>query len=194
MTAASRRPSEDAPQRVTVVATGRLIRLREKRVEDAERDYAWRADPELAAYDAARPITMSFRSFVASLVDELRYPADHRRTFAIEDLESGTHIGNVMYYGYDRRKGEAELGVTIGDREYWSRGYGTDAVGTMVRHVFEQLGLRRVYLHTLTWNYRAQACFRRVGFRAVGEVQRGGYDFIYMEITPDALGGDVASA
>ncbi len=170
-----------------VVARGRLVRLREKRVEDAEHDYAWRADPELAAYDAARPITMTFRSFVASLSEELRYPASHRHTFAIEDMATGAHIGNVMYYGYDRRKAEAELGVTIGLREYWSHGYGTDAVATMVRYLFEQLGLQRVYLHTLTWNYRAQACFKRVGFRVVSEVRRGGYDFIYMEILPDLL-------
>jgi RimJ/RimL family protein N-acetyltransferase len=188
VTAAPRRSPEDAATPPAVAASGRLVLLREKRVEDAERDYAWRADPELAAYDAARPISMSFRSFVASLVDELRYPAEHRRTFAIEDRETGTHIGNVMYYGYDRRKREAELGVTIGDREFWSRGYGTDAVGTMVRYLFEHLELRRVYLHTLTWNYRAQSCFRRVGFRAVGEVQRGGYDFVYMEVTPGDLG------
>ena len=44
-----------------------------------------------------------------------------------------------------------------------------------------------MFLHTLTWNYRAQQCFKRVGFRALDEVHRGGYDFIYMEITPDAL-------
>jgi RimJ/RimL family protein N-acetyltransferase len=172
--------------RPNVVATGRLVRLREKRIEDAERDYAWRADPELAAYDAARPISMSLRSFTASLSEELRYPAGHRRTFAIEDRDTGAHIGNVMYYGYDRRKGEAELGVTIGEREYWSQGYGTDAVSTMVRYLFDQLRLRRVFLHTLTWNYRAQACFRRVGFRSLGEVKRGGYDFVHMEIKPDA--------
>jgi ribosomal-protein-alanine N-acetyltransferase len=170
-----------------VVATGRLIRLREKRVEDAERDYAWRADPELAAYDAARPITMSLRSFVASLEEELRYPANHRRTFAIEAVENARHIGNVMYYGYEPRKAAAELGITIGEREYWSHGYGTDTVRTMVRYLFDELELQRVFLHTLTWNYRAQQCFKRVGFRAVDEVHRGGYDFIYMEITPDTL-------
>jgi RimJ/RimL family protein N-acetyltransferase len=170
-----------------VVAAGRLVRLRDKRIEDAERDYAWRADPELAAYDAARPVSISFRSFTASLAEELRYPANHRRTFAIEDRETGRHIGNVMYYGYDARKSEAELGITIGEREYWSRGFGADAVRTMVRYLFEELGLRRVFLHTLTWNYRAQASFKHAGFRAIDQVHRGGYDFIEMDITPDTF-------
>ncbi|MQA00100.1 MAG: GNAT family N-acetyltransferase [Dehalococcoidia bacterium] len=164
-----------------VVATGRLVRLREKHLDDAEHDFSWRRDPELASYDAARPITMSYRSFVASLREELEYPADHRRTFAIDDRATGTHIGNVMYYGYDRRTRQAELGITIGDRDYWSRGFGTDTVRTMLDYLFTELGLDRVILHTLTWNYRAQACFEQSGFERVKQVRRGGYDFIFME-------------
>jgi RimJ/RimL family protein N-acetyltransferase len=173
--------------RPRIVATGRLVRLREKQVEDAERDYAWRRDPELAAYDAARPITMSFRSFVASMAEELHYPMRQRRTYAIEDRETGKHIGNVMYYGYDSTTGEAELGITIGDRDYWSQGYGTDAVRAVLGHLFNGVGMKRVYLHTLTWNYRAQSCFQRAGFRSVRQVQRGGYEFVYMEATPEDL-------
>jgi RimJ/RimL family protein N-acetyltransferase len=167
-----------------VIVTGKLVRLREKVVEDAERDYEWRKDPELAEYDAARPITMPFKNFVATLQDDLNYPSSYRRTFAIEDVATGRHIGNVMYYGYDSATREAELGITIGDRDYWSQGYGTDAVRSMLHHLFDNLGLRRVFLHTLTWNHRAQSCFRRAGFRALRELHRGGYEFVYMEATP----------
>ncbi len=165
-----------------IVAVGALVRLRVKQLEDAENDYAWRCDPELAAYDAARPLRASFKTFVSTMREELNYPATHRRTFAIEDLESERHIGNVMYYGYDPRAAEAELGITIGERDFWSSGYGTDAVRTLLSHLFEELGLRRVYLHTLSWNYRAQRCFDRAGFSRVRDVQRGGHEFILMDI------------
>jgi RimJ/RimL family protein N-acetyltransferase len=165
--------------RPRVVATGRLVRLREKTIEDAERDYAWRCDPELAAYDAARPLTTRFANFVTTMAEE--FPTTHRRTFAIEELEGGKHIGNVMYYGYDAFVREAELGITIGDRAFWGEGYGTDAVRAMLRYLFADLGLRKVFLHTLTWNYRAQAAFESAGFRRVRKVTRGGYDFVYME-------------
>ena len=175
--------------RPKVIGEGTLIRLREKTVDDAERDYAWRCDPELAAYDAARPMTMRYASFVASLSEELQYPIQHRRTFGIEDRETGTHIGNVMYYGYDAFLREAELGITIGDRGYWSHGYGRDTVRAVLRYLFDELRLRRVYLHTLTWNGRAQASFMRAGFRPVREVRRGGYDFLYMEAFPEVLDG-----
>lgn len=164
-----------------IVGEGRLVRLREKTIEDAERDYAWRCDPELARFDAARPLTVRFSNFVATMREDLQFPTIHRRTFAIDDPITGRHIGNVMYYGYDAFALEAELGITIGDREYWERGYGTDAVRVMLRYLFEEMRLRRVYLHTLSWNYRAQAAFQRAGFLPVRPVSRGGYDFIYME-------------
>jgi len=164
-----------------VVAVGQLVRLREKTTDDAERDYAWRTDPELASYDAARPLSVRFANFVATMAEELQYPTVQRRTFAIEDLERGVHIGNVMYYGYDAGTREAELGITIGDRTFWGGGYGTDAVRCMLRYLFEEMRLHRVYLHTLTWNYRAQTAFERAGFSAIGRVSRGGYDFVKME-------------
>ena len=43
----------------------------------------------------------------------------------------------------------------IGDRRFWGKGYGNDAVNTLVRYVFTETRLRRVYLHTLDWNQRA---------------------------------------
>lgn len=171
------------------VGEGTLVRLREKTADDAENDYAWRCDPELAAYDAARPLTMRFASFLATLSEELQYPTQHRRTFAIEDRATGKHIGNVMYYGYDAFLREAELGITIGDREYWSHGYGRDTVRTMLRYLFNELRLRRVYLHTLTWNARAQASFTAAGFHRVRETRRAGYDFVYMEAFPEDIEG-----
>ena len=165
-----------------VIATGRLVRLREKRIEDAENDYEWRRDPELAEYDAARPMTMPFRSFVTTLVDDLQSPGTYRRSFAIEDVATSKHIGNVMYYGYDPTLREAELGITIGDRAYWSKGLGTDTVRTMLAYLFGERELRRVHLHTLAWTFRAQAAFGRAGFRRVRSVRRDGYDFERMEI------------
>ncbi|MDP6606750.1 MAG: GNAT family N-acetyltransferase [Dehalococcoidia bacterium] len=168
-----------APQ---VVVTGTLVRIREKRLEDAALDHEWRKDPELAAYDAAQPLTMSLRAYVATVADEIETPATHRRSYSIDTLDDDRHIGNLMYYGYDPGRAEAELGITIGDRGYWSRGYGSDAVKAMLCFLFDEMGMRRVYLHTLTWNDRAQQAFTRAGFLRVREVRRGGYDFVLMEV------------
>ena len=170
-----------------VVAVGRLVRLREKQPEDAPRDYEWRRDIELAAYDATRPITMSYKTFQKTMAEELRRPSKYRRTYAIEEIGGSTHIGNVMYYGYDSLLREAELGITIGVREYWGRGYGTDAVRTHLEYAFEELELRRMYLHTLTSNIRAQRAFENAGFRHTRQVRRDGYQFERMEISREEL-------
>ena len=170
-----------------VVAVGRRVRLREKQEEDAPRDYEWRRDIELAAYDATRPITMSYKTFVKTMSEELRRPSKYRRTYAIEEMDGGTHIGNVMYYGYDSLLREAELGITIGVRAYWGQGYGTDAVSTLLEFAFEDLELRRMYLHTLTSNARAQRAFEKAGFRRTRQVRRDGYQFERMEILREEL-------
>ena len=177
-----------------VIATGQLVRLREKIIEDAERDYEWRKDPELAEYDAARPMTMPFKNFFATLTDDLNYPSSYRRTFGIEDAATGKHIGNVMYYGYDSMLGEAELGITIGDRDYWSKGFGTDTCRVMLRYLFTEKDIRRVYLHTLSWNYRAQTAFARAGFQRTRHVRRDGYDFEQMEVRRESWDGADAPA
>ena len=176
-----------------IIARGRLVRLREKQLDDAERDYAWRSDAELAAFDAAPPLSISFRSFVTTLAEELSNPAGTRRVYAIEEMAQSEHIGNVMYYGYDSMLREAELGITIGVREYWGHGYGTDAVRTLLEFAFEELELRRMYLHTLTSNVRAQRAFANAGFRRTREVRRDGYQFERMEISREELDALLAS-
>lgn len=162
------------------VARGDMIVLREKRLADARDDFRWRTDAELARFDAARPFAASFNDYVSLYRDELTFPSPYRRSLAIEDGD-GRHIGNVMYYNIDAVRREAEIGITVGEREYWGRGYGTDAVRTLVGHILRSTGFRRVYLKTLEWNGRAQRAFEKAGFRACGRSRRGGNSFIVME-------------
>jgi RimJ/RimL family protein N-acetyltransferase len=162
------------------VARGELVVLREKRLGDAHNDYRWRSDDELARFDAARPFGATYHDYLALFRDELTYPSPYRRSVAIEDMD-GRHIGNAMYYNIDTIRREAEIGITIGERDYWGKGYGTDAVATLVRHVFRVTGFRRIYLKTLDWNVRAQRSFEKAGFRGCGRSRRGGNAFVAME-------------
>ena len=161
---------------------GQKVVLREKRLSDASNDYAWRVDEELAHLDAAAPIRMSYDEYLRMYEDEIRYPTPWSRRIAIETLD-GKQIGNCMYYDIDHINAKAELGILIGDREYWSHGYGTDAVNTLLAHIFTSTPLRRIYLHTLDWNIRAQKSFAKSGFLPVKSVRRNGLAFLFMEIT-----------
>ncbi len=160
---------------------GARIILRDKRIEDAEQDYIWRSDQELASLDAAFPLTMSYDRFLKLAEDQMRYPTPGSHHFATETLD-GKFIGNCMYYDLDSVKMQAELGIVIGDRDYWSNSYGYDAVTTLLDHCFNEKKLERVYLHTLEWNKRAQRCFEKCGFFQVRPVRRMSHDFILMEV------------
>ena len=158
--------------------------LRDKSTEDAWNDYAWESDPELSRLDAAPVLKMSYADYLEEYTSELFIYYTEGRRFAI-DTHDGIHIGNCSYYNYNEFRGDTEIGIMIGDRDYWGKGYGTDAVTTLVDHVFTNTDLNRIYLKTLNWNDRAQKSFAKCGFSKFGEMSRAGYDFILMEIHRD---------
>ena len=160
---------------------GARVVLRDKRPGDAENDYRWRSDPELARLDAAIPLTMSFERYLKLFEDQMKYPTPGSHHYSIETLD-GLFIGNCMYYDMDTVNREAELGIVIGDRDYWSDGYGYDAVTTLLDHMFNARNLKRVYLHTLEWNDRAQKSFSNSGFNPVKPVRRMAHDFLLMDV------------
>jgi len=161
--------------------TSNKIRLREKRLSDAQDDYEWRSDPELAYLDAAPLITITFQTYLADYTSMLKYRFLNRHRFAIDTLD-GKHIGNCGYYGIDETKGEAELGIMIGNRKYWDKNYGTEAVSTLVNYIFSRTKLNRIYLKTLESNGRAQRCFQKCGFTTYDHVTRDKYNFVLMEL------------
>ena len=160
---------------------GNKVRLRNKRLADARDDYTWQTDPELTRFDAVPLLTTTFAQYLSDYASELHYPSSTRHQFAIETLE-GRHICNCVYYGINETKGEAELGIMIGNRDYWDEGYGADAVATLVNYIFCQTNLRRIYLKTLDWNGRAQKCFKKCGFTPNGHLVKDGFSFVLMEI------------
>jgi len=160
---------------------GSKIRLRDKKLADAPDDYAWQTDHWLAQLDAVQPLTITFPQYLSDYARELRYPSLIRHPLAIETLD-GKHIGNCVYYGINEAKGEAELGIMIGNHDYWDKGYGTDAVATLVSYIFHQTNLNRIYLKTLDDNCRAQKCFKKCGFTSYGCMIRDGFRFVLMDI------------
>ena len=168
-----------------VVFKGDKVVIRPKRLEDAPDDYAWRTDEELARLDATCPINMSFDEFLQFSREELGHSGPHSKRLAIDTLD-GRHIGNCMYYDIDSRRGQTELGIMIGDRDYWDKGYGNDSVNLLLAHIFTTMPLNRVYLHTLNWNLRARRSFAKSGFQESKSVRRSGMYFVLMEISrPD---------
>ncbi|MFH0768555.1 MAG: GNAT family protein [Chloroflexota bacterium] len=159
---------------------GKVI-LREKRLADAWDDYTWEADPELAHLDAAPVVDITFPQYLLDYTYELRNSHSSGCRFAVDTLD-GKHIGNCSYYNLNKIKGETELGIMIGNRDYWNKGWGVDVVNTLVNYIFAQTNLNRIHLKTLESNIRAQKCFQKCGFTPYGHMVRDGFSFMLMGI------------
>jgi ribosomal-protein-alanine N-acetyltransferase len=164
------------------MGTEKRILIRHKKLSDAREDYAWQTDPELCRLDAAVKLEISYQQYLAEYTFELCYPTSNRHEFAVENLK-GEHIGNCVYYNVDDYEGKAELGIMIGNRNYWNQGYGVETVNTLLEdYIFRNTSLERVYLTTLDWNIRAHKCFRKCGFKECGIISRDGSLFKMMVI------------
>jgi RimJ/RimL family protein N-acetyltransferase len=163
---------------------GEKTRLREKKLTDVRADYHWQSDPELAKLDAAPTLIISFALYLLDYTSAMHEDDHYRYPLAVETLE-GKHIGNCTCYDIDEKKGEAQIGIMIGDHDYWNKGYGADAITTLVNHIFRNSRLSRLHLKTLDWNIRAQKSFTKCGFTPCGWMKREGYNFMLMELFRD---------
>jgi RimJ/RimL family protein N-acetyltransferase len=82
----------------------------------------------------------------------------------IIETAEGRPVGNVGLLTVDPHHKRAELAISIGETDCWSRGYGTDAIMAVLRHAFEALDLRRIDLHTDADNARGIRCYEKCGF------------------------------
>lgn len=100
-------------------------------------------------------------------------------------------IGNCGLHRIDLKNRSATYGIFIGDKNYWGKGYGTDATRVLLEFAFEELGLNRVELWVYAFNTRAQRAYEKVGFQRDGVRRQGVYregqfhDEILMSILRD---------
>src|SRR5512143_2465362 len=78
--------------------------------------------------------------------------------------ESWKLVGSCAFDHIDWRVHAAEFGIIIGDKSYWNKGYGTDAVRLLVQHGFDTLNLNRIFLHVFDTNPRAIRAYEKAGF------------------------------
>ncbi|MFQ5855697.1 MAG: GNAT family N-acetyltransferase [Anaerolineae bacterium] len=154
--------------------------------EELRRMYQWSRDESVLRWSGGSVLLMSFEDFKNVFRRELRRQDKHSRSFGLL-TDSGEFIGRLGYYNIDYRRREAELGIAIGEKGYWGQGYGTDAVKTLLAHIFKETDLERIYLFTYAENIRAQRSFEKCGFRKIDQsrkfsLERGSHDEVQMEI------------
>jgi RimJ/RimL family protein N-acetyltransferase len=157
------------------IFTGHLTRLAAINPEtDADIIAHWSRDSQfwrLAHTDPALP-----ESAKAVTRDIEVQPID-RLSFSIRTLADDRLIGLIDLYTVYWSHREAFMGIHIGERDYWGKGYGTDALRVLLRYAFDELNLQRVSLSVLEGNERAVRSYEKCGFRYEGrERQVWAYD------------------
>lgn len=94
-----------------------------------------------------------------------------RYGFTIRVLEDDKPIGFLGLW-LNLIHGEAWVGIGIGERDYWGRGCGTDAMKLAVQYAFMELGVHRVSLGLFEYNPRALRAYEKVGFRLEGRTRQ----------------------
>ena len=148
---------------------GELTRLRALDISDLERDVTWVNDREVTRYLSLRyPVSRDAERRWLEAAPENGYA--HGVRLAIETT-GGVHIGNLDLHSVHADDRSAGLGIMIGDKNYWSNGYGSDAIVTLLRFAFGEMNLHRVWLHVFEFNERALACYKRCGFQPEGTLR-----------------------
>ena len=143
-------------------------------------------DPEISVYGSN---TFDVFAPIPDMEDYKRRLKDESR-FAIFELENLSYIGQCGLRSPDYRSGTGTLGITIGRKEFWGKGYGTEAVRLVVDYGFRFMNLQNVMLRTASFNERGQGAYKRAGFKEMGRrrnaifIDGKRYDEIYMDCIP----------
>ncbi|GAB6169465.1 GNAT family protein [Clostridium carnis] len=167
---------------------GNLVKLRAYKEEDIDRATEFINDEEtkkLLVIDTPFPITKWKES---EWIKSRDASSDLTYDFAIEDLETGKYIGGCSINNTNIKNRNCTIGIMIGDKAYWGKGYGTDALKVLIKFIFEEVNMEKIKLNVFSFNKRAIACYKKIGFIEEGilkkEIYRNGkyHDEIVMAL------------
>lgn len=127
--------------------------------------YKWRNDETIAVFDQSEFLRP--RSFEE--IEEWSQILVNGHTY-IASVD-GVYIGTIALMKVDERNRHAELAIVIGEKDYWSKGYGSQMMHTLLEYGFEGLNLDRLYLHVFSFNERAIKFYEKFNFKHEGTLR-----------------------
>jgi len=170
----SQPPSGDPAARPLPMIRGERVYLRAAERDDIPTFVRWLSDAETTAY-------LSMRSPMSRPMEEdwfERAVAQQGKDgyhFVICRLDDDRPIGTIGLFALDLVNGKAGLGITIGEKQLWGQGYGSDALNALVDFGFGQLRLERIWLEVYDFNVRARRSYEKNGFRLEGTERHAAY-------------------
>jgi RimJ/RimL family protein N-acetyltransferase len=154
----------------TEFISGDRVYLRPLMPEDLNEGYVgWLNDPEVTRYTE----TGIFPSTVHDLESFYREMSGSRNhvILAIADKNSNEHIGNVKLGPINWIHRRATFGILIGNKDFWSQGFGEESTRLMVEYGFGRLNLHRIDLGVFAEHEAAVRCYQKIGFQIEGRLR-----------------------
>jgi RimJ/RimL family protein N-acetyltransferase len=151
---------------------GKLVCLRAVEEGDYPLLARWLNNPDVMVHWGRPGNTASREEIERSERAQAARP--NSRKYMIE-TQDGVPIGQIDYYDLDWQNRSAWVSIMIGEPEYWSGGFGTDAMRALLDYLFRQLDLHRVALTAHESNVRAQRSYAKNGFMREGTLRDWAY-------------------
>lgn len=150
--------------------TGERIYLRGIQPEDATDEYlSWLNSPEImrGLVSGTRPTTRP------ELIDYIEQTVKNPNSvmFAVCDKANEAHIGNIKIDSFDWISRVGEMGILIGNADYWGKGIGQEACSLLLKYAFNTLNLRKVELCVFSNNPGAIRLYEKIGFQLEGTLR-----------------------
>ena len=167
---------------------GKLVRLTAENPDVvADKLFHWNQDTEWFRFlDTDPPRQFSEKKVKEFQERHLENESSNSLFLNIRTLKEDTLIGFVGLFDLFQHQGDSLVAIALGERSYWGKGFGTDAMQIMLRYAFCELNLRSVGLIVFEYNPRAIRSYEKIGFahegRIRGAILREGkrWDFLYM--------------
>jgi len=169
---------------------GELVRFTMEEPETRSKAEArWQRDSELHRLADSGPAQLNSEKTIKEWFEKQTEEGfkPERYGFSVRTLAEDKYIGFLGIW-VDLIHSEAWVGLGIGERDFWSKGYGTDMMKLCMQYVFRELGLQRLSLGLHEYNPRALRSYEKCGFRLEGRTRqdllREGrrYDSLWMGI------------
>ncbi len=148
---------------------GNSVLLRPVNRSDISYFLKWFNDPEVIQYLVMYlPMTEMGEEKWIEEIGTTRARTD--AFFVIEAVgsEGNKVIGTIGLHGISPKDHYATFGIAIGEKDYWSKRYGTEATRLIIKYGFEQLNLHRISSSAFSFNERSIRLHNKVGFKEEG--------------------------
>ena len=92
--------------------------------------------------------------------------------FAIVTKKGNKHIGNIKLGNINWVHRFAELGIMIGDKRYWGKGYGRESCRLVLEYALKRLNLNKVFLGVCVTHSSALKVYKKIGFKVEGRMRK----------------------